>query len=160
MDLDWSRLGILISAAPWTRPSDKRQQKAAGKKSVRNLLLWAAICNDLCFFMSGEPHGAGQAAGGTDCVVEIETGVSMHMFYLFCDFKLFKWSPQGFSHDSGILAIAWMTQFSDHRNQHGNLPAVLSEHCFIVSDCKGVKAIGTVEGRQMLHTCQTWTLFL
>lgn len=29
--------------------------------------------------MSGEPHGAGQAAGGTDCVVEIETGLNAYV---------------------------------------------------------------------------------
>lgn len=58
--------------------------------------------------MSREPHGAGQDAGNVDSMMEVETEVSVHRFYLFSHFKLFTWSPQRFSHGSGILATAGM----------------------------------------------------
>mgnify|MGYP001852757897 CR=1 len=67
--------------------------------------------------MSREPHGAGQAAGDAGSMLEVETEVSVHRFYLFSDFKLFTWSPQRFSHGSGILAVAGMIWFCDHKNQ-------------------------------------------
>lgn len=58
--------------------------------------------------MSREPHGAEQDAGDADSMMEVETEVSVHRFYLFSHFELFTWSPQMFSHGSGILAIAGM----------------------------------------------------
>lgn len=66
-------------------------------------------------------------------------------------------------HKGFPMAVAFwlLLGWPGHRNQHWNLPAVLSGNCFMPSGCKGAMGLQAVgEGRQVPHTCQTWTIIL
>lgn len=173
--------------------SGSMENVASDDKPTKQLVKSLAFNNylpSLCFSMSWEPHGARQAAGHPDNVVEmteIENTGPVCMFYLFRDFKLFytysyapwelqQWffevlffslypSASHFLHlHKGFLMaeVCWLLlEWPGHRNQHWCFPTVLNGRWFMPSGCKGAVGFQAVEkGRQVPHPCQTWIVIL